>query len=413
MRGRIRIPLTILAAAMMSVLPACAWAAADDWCANHVVSYQNVGVSPFDDPGSVLGRPTTWNVESAVWSDVTPGNYAVSLTYAASTNSPDGAKLVLTLNKAKTSVPTQPAGSVVVRFAKPIYDDPLNWYGKDFIVFGNSRFNSSDGLVDIDTDMEAYRVAATASGFWEQMKVSVSQDGETWFDYSSGPFADDFAPTQAFAWDRQNHTWGAEMDYTKPVPTSLTKTSFAGLTVADGIDLYKGSAGGTAFDISEFSLQPDPATGLKWIQYVKVSSMASSSSLQADGEVDAFTRVSAAPQENGPVLSGTVTFGGLGSSSARPTETIFEFRRTNGVPFCRRKVLLGQDGSFRIRAYSREYDLVISKHPWLSKSVRVNATGGDVTGLAINLTNGDVDADNSLTTSDISVLLLNLNAEGD
>ncbi|MEN6519685.1 MAG: hypothetical protein ABFD46_00830 [Armatimonadota bacterium] len=280
---------TNLAAALLIGIVLSSCAAANDWWASEVVSYSRLGNSPYDNPLAVLGKPSTWMNSSGSPNDTYP--CAVSMVSAAWNVGLTGEKLITTI---KTKSSTLPAGQITVKFAAPIYDDPQNWYGKDFIAFGNGFFNFGGSYVYSSTDMDSLPIYAYSeqSGFWEPMPVSVSQDGVTWYSFANGPYADDYAPTQAFAWDWVENRWlknsagtEVELEFTRPVDPSLTVTSFNQKSVAQGIDLYKGSGGGTAFDLEDLpDLPADPGTGLKWIQYVKVDG--------TGGEVDAFARVS-------------------------------------------------------------------------------------------------------------------------
>ena len=137
--------------------------------------------------------------------------------------------------------------------------------------------------------METYSIT-TGGVFGEPVTVSVAQslDGP-WYTFES-PTADGYYPTQPWAWDRTTHDWSSqELDWTKPVNPSLTGTDFAGLTVADAIDLYAGSAGGTGFDIDQF--------GLDWIQYVMVTDPANN-----QGEITGIADVAGARTDDGVAL---------------------------------------------------------------------------------------------------------------
>ncbi len=260
--------------------------AADDF-ASSVFSYSMLDPNaPYNDPSAVLGKPATMIQDPGYW-PIPPGSvFHCSLVYSAWNVSPEGDGLVATV---------QTGGHIAVEFDEPIYDDPENWHGMDFLVFGNARFDGI-GYVYEDTNMENYTLKDGLQGYWEPSDVSVSQDGVTWYTYSSGPYADDYAPTNSYAWDFITRDWAkdsdgnsVELDFAKPVDPSLSKSSFANKSAAKAIDMYKDSAGGTAFDLEDISALPvlnnpgHPMHGRKWIKYIKVDG--------ADNEVDAFGRI--------------------------------------------------------------------------------------------------------------------------
>lgn len=248
----------------------------------------NLGNTPYDDPVAALGRPSLYVRDPGFPPFVPPGTFAVSMVYSAWGTGVSGEKLIVTLRE---------GASLTAEFDPPLVDDPSNWHGKDFLIFGNSFFVAS-GFVQANTDMEQISIGGNAQVFAEPMTVSVSQDGVTWYSYSSGPFADDFAPTQAFAWDRVQKRWGPELDFTRPLPAGLTAADFAGLKVADAIDLYRDSAGGTAFDLADLPLPVDPLTGRKWARFVRVTAdRRDDDGFAMEGEIDAFARVSHARPE--------------------------------------------------------------------------------------------------------------------
>ena len=258
-------------------------ATADDRTPSSVVGYANLGASPHDSPDAVLGRPTT---QYRSLSGPGSGDFFTSMVVGSYNTDFSGNKVITTI---------EAGGHITVKFDRPIEDDPANWYRKEFIVFGNAFFFSTGTpYVSWDTDMELRRITTGTSGYWEPTTVSVSQDNVNWYTYSSGPYVDDFAPTQAYTWDREVHNWDLELDWTKPIDDlpnefglpKLSKGSFAGKSVADAIDLYNGSAGGTAFDLASLPL-PTNAQGRKWIQYIRVNG--------TGGEVDAISRVSHVP----------------------------------------------------------------------------------------------------------------------
>ena len=240
---------------------------ADDRFAARWVSYDHLGGGLYGSPDAILGRPTTWITEPG-GPGVPAGTYACSMVYGAWNTAPDGSYVVTTIGNFNNT------GQIIVEFDKPICNDPANWYGLDFIVYGNSAFVST-GYVSYNTDMEIYRINNYASITAESVSVSVSPDLVHWYDYPS-PVADNYWPANAFAWNRQTHAWADQLDPTKPVDSSLGPGDFGGLYVADAIDLYKGSAGGTTFDLAP--------SGFSSIRYIKLSSNG--------GEVDAIARVS-------------------------------------------------------------------------------------------------------------------------
>jgi hypothetical protein len=239
--------------------------------ATEVVDYSGkFGNSPYNDPYSVLGKPSTVFKNSGF----STSTGVVKMVEPAYNVSPDGEKLITTLNS---------GAYITVAFDHDVYDDPANPYGIDFLVFGNAFFVGS-GFVSDSTDASTYKITS-GSVFAEPVTVSVSQDGVNWYTYSSGPYADSYFPTQAYAWnqdlyDSAGNGWtDEEMDFTKPVDPSLTASDFAGLTLAEALELYDGSGGGTGFDLAE--------SGFEWIRYIKVTGYG--------GEIDAFADVAPVP----------------------------------------------------------------------------------------------------------------------
>jgi hypothetical protein len=236
------------------------------------------GSSPYDDPCSVLGKPTTEIYDSWLFE-----TFRCSLVYPACYADVNDNKLVTTLGN---------GAAIVVKFDHEVADDPGNPYGIDFIVFGNSFFSRAGGYLDPYTNMEDCFLANPTFVNSEPVIVSVSPDGNNWYTYSNGPYADSAFPTNAYAWDRENHCWGKELDWTKPVDPNLTVSNFNGLSAADAIDLYDGSAGGTGFDLAE--------SGFAWIQYVKVQS-------NGNGEVDGFSDVAGCGDYKHPYPAGDIS----------------------------------------------------------------------------------------------------------
>ena len=250
--------------------------------ATQVVSYANLGDSPYDSPDVALGQPALTLYDS--WGNETVG---ISMVYGAWTED--------------AVVSLKDGGHLAVKFDQPITNNPLNPYGLDFTVFGNSFFTGKSGWVDGSTDMAAYQINSSGAVFGQGtgMTVSVSQDGQTWHTFES-PLAGIYWPTQAFSrWDIAAGAWDqtSVSDFTKPMNPNLMGEQFGNLTVAEALGLYEGSGGGRSFDIG--------ALGLDWIQYVRV---------EGKGNVDAFAAVSPVPE---PATIVILLIGGAGMLVSR------------------------------------------------------------------------------------------------
>ena len=149
-------------------------------------------------------------------------------------------------------------GYITVKMASPIYHNPNNPYGLDFIVFGNSFYVATGGpTINNFTDMGAVPIAGLSGTYGHTTTVSVSEDGTNWFNYPYVPF---LLPSDAYQWDDGNHVWKKEVAFeSKPVNPML---NFANTIATNVIDQYVGANGGTGY-----SLQP---SGLPWIQYIRV-----------------------------------------------------------------------------------------------------------------------------------------------
>ncbi len=221
------------------------------------------GNSPYNDPYALLGKPSTKGAN---------GNFRIKLVEPAYSTGTDKEQLITTLNQ---------GSSIVVEFDHDVLNDVDNPDGIDFIVFGNAFF-SGNGTVSDATNMETYMLRNPTSCFSEPLKVSVSQDGTTWYQFTNGPYGDSLFPTQAYQWDAVNNQWtDNEMDWTKPVNPNLTVSSFNGLSAEAAIALYNGSAGGTGFDLANVG------GGLAYIRYIKVEGLSGYSG----GEIDGFADV--------------------------------------------------------------------------------------------------------------------------
>ncbi|MBS1705044.1 MAG: hypothetical protein JST40_04160 [Armatimonadetes bacterium] len=260
-------------------------ACANDWFASSVVSSSGLGSGVYSDPAAALGAPSTW-IQDLV-NGGTSQRVATSVVYGAWGTDPSGSKSVVTI---------QPGGQLIVAFSQPIVDDPRNWYGFDFIVFGNSFLSNSGTTIGWATDMDLVRILSSGHLF-EPTEVSVSPDLIQWYSYpvSNYQCGDALWPTQAFTWSSSAKSWAGANDATKPVPPTLTLPQWVGKSASQLIAAYQGSAGGCAFD-----LRP---SGFRSVRYIRFSG--------TGGEIDAVSRVGhalvpATPTPQQPVQGGRV-----------------------------------------------------------------------------------------------------------
>lgn len=169
-------------------------------------------------------------------------------------------------------------GFVTIKFDHDVLDDPNNPFGIDFLVFGNA-FGVRDSKENVQLTTDPLTVSFTGKGSYENALVEVSQDGETWYAYEKGPYADSFMPTLGYLYDpaapdtglfNGNLYWGRAARATRPVNPACDFSSFSGLNLAQVCQRYDGSAGGTGFDLAELPL-PENGNGVKWIRYVRIS----------------------------------------------------------------------------------------------------------------------------------------------
>lgn len=181
-------------------------------------------------------------------------------------------------------------GYLELKFGRKVFDNPLNPFGCDLIVFGNAiqTIGGQQGWTNGDPN----DTSVGANVFNEPGAVLVSQDGANWYRLPDpGETArgmDDFAPTLGRVYDPdnpdtsisteywENQWWGHSTNPTYPVNPDVEPADWNGMTVAEASATYKGSAGGAGLDLQDLDsgdynqLATDPETGMKWIQYVRI-----------------------------------------------------------------------------------------------------------------------------------------------
>lgn len=261
-----------------------------------------VGSSVNNNIYSVLGRPTLHD-------EISDDNFAISpvTPFLPAWTEENVLSLVRYYD---TGTLSYKPGTVVVEFDHRVMDDPMNPWGIDFIVFGNTMLDV--GEVTGREDPATVRTDSSSEFEAEPGMVSVSQDGQTWYTFEEGPFADDFAPTLGYRYDpanadatlfEGNQWWGAPTDPTYPVDPSLVPEAgvidgepamfpparLRNKTLAEIAKYYNGSAGGTGFDINKLDLPPDE-NGRKWFKFVRVTTH-DPNNKRYSCEIDAFADV--------------------------------------------------------------------------------------------------------------------------
>lgn len=221
--------------------------------ASQVVSYgAGQGVQPgYDVPGSALGEPTRFTGVGSFPGAVTPFNPAFL-----------GSEIV--------SIGT--GGHLVLKFDTPVADDPLNPFGVDFLVFGNTGY--------IDSAFPAGVVGGVFGA--GNGVIEVSADGVQWVTVGASA-ADRPFPTMGYLdlSDPYSTVPGSVLsDFTRPVDPGLDP---GGMSFAHLVSAYDGSGGGTGVDLW--------LLGLPSISYVRVSN----SALGVTVEIDALADVAPVP----------------------------------------------------------------------------------------------------------------------
>lgn len=153
-------------------------------------------------------------------------------------------------------------GSLTVRFASPVLNNPANPFGRDFNIFGNAGFvitndydfNIFDWVGTPSTDGSLYGSDAIST------RVSVSSDGINYFTLNPAfaPIVDALFPTDGLG------------DFGLMVNPALTAADFNGLDLAGIRSLYNGSGGGRSYDIAWAQDGLGQSVSLSSVEFVRI-----------------------------------------------------------------------------------------------------------------------------------------------
>lgn len=197
-----------------------------------------------------------------------------------------------------------------------------------------------------------------------------------------------------------------------------------GCSITGGV-LYRGSRLGIAnygrYFFSDFCysrlmsvrVDIDPLTGVATASDFQdhFTLGANVSSIHADnnGELyfttvgGSFRRLNFAP--GGFAIQGQINWQDLEATAKRPDHIDVEYRAHGSlVPLYTLSIGLQQNGTFRLPCPTGNIDVSIKGPHWLRRTLNVNATAGDVTGLVFNMVNGDADGDNEVGIGDYAVI---------
>ena len=202
-------------------------------CASAVVRYvpgEGAGAA-YQNPLSALGAPTRFTGEGVYPSCVTPFNGAFMPGELVSIGR---------------------GGELVVSFDAPVVDDPLNPFGIDLIIYGNSFCIDAaypEGIVG-GTFNDGGTVDVSADGIaWLTIPAIEADGGLPTLGYSDiGPY--DVVPGQA------------PTDPARPVDPIIATGDLQGMTWRELLAVYDGTAGGTRIDLAD--------AGISSIRFVRI-----------------------------------------------------------------------------------------------------------------------------------------------
>lgn len=194
-------------------------------------------------------------------------------------------------------------GSLTLRWDTPIRNAAGNPFGLDFTVFGSTGFLMTN---EFDANWNPIGAPATDGSLFNPnpgtQRLSVSADGSTWYvlDPARAPKVDHYHPTDGSG------------DFGIPMSLSLQPADFAGKTLDQIRGLYRGSAGGAAFDLDWALDATGKAVALSEASFVRIDV------LTGKADIDALSLVATVPEPGTwGLMASALATGWLGRRIAR------------------------------------------------------------------------------------------------
>ena len=172
-------------------------------------------------------------------------------------------------------------GSLTLRWDSALKNAIGNPDGLDFTVFGSTGFLMTN---DFDANWSPIGAPATDGSLFNPnsgtQKISVSSDGKTWYvlDPAKAPKLDHYYPTDGSG------------DFGIPMSASLKPIEFSGKTLEQMRALYRGSAGGTSFDLAWALDANGKPVNLTEASYLRIEV------LSGKADIDGFSSVTTVPE---------------------------------------------------------------------------------------------------------------------
>ncbi|MSU36662.1 MAG: PEP-CTERM sorting domain-containing protein [Pedosphaera sp.] len=184
-------------------------------------------------------------------------------------------------------------GALTLRLDQPLRDNPAHPFGVDFCIFGGAGFIITNG----DYSGGGRTDGALFGGGDARTRVSVSQDGVHFYalNPSLAPDVENLFPTDGLG------------RFDKPVDPSFKGPDFSGQDLAGIRSRYRGSAGGTGYDLAWAQDADGKSIRLEEVSFIRLEVTS------GHVEVDGLVGVSAVPEPSvwGLLIIGCGSFLGV------------------------------------------------------------------------------------------------------